>query len=265
MRKTFLLAACTAAALALAGCGGSTAGTAAPAPGAAAPAPVAQITTIDQLSDAISKSTQGKTSASMSMNMSVGGQSITGEGAYAINGSDVKMQLTLTVPQMGAMEMRLIDRVMYVKNSQPNAKWLKMPVDPNDPRTAQFSQIIDQVDVTKQFDQFKSISTMKGKAEEPVDGAPATRYDIAVDMSKAAAAATTPAEKEQIEQLQQSGVQNVDMQLWLDQANLPIQYKTAISAQGQAVTVLVKLKNWGEPVTVTAPPADQITELPKGN
>src|SRR4051812_5350159 len=96
MRKSFLLAACTAAALALAGCGGSTTGTAAPAP--VAPAPVAQITNIGELSDAIAKSTQGKNSASISTEMSIGGQTITGQGAYSINGPDVKMQLTMTVP-----------------------------------------------------------------------------------------------------------------------------------------------------------------------
>jgi len=260
MRKTFLLAACTAAALALAGCGGSTAGTAAPAP--AAPAPVAQITTIGELSDAISKSTQGKNSASMDMNIAFAGQSITGTGAYAINGPDVKMQITMTVPELGPMEMRLVDRVMYIKSEKSGPKWLKAPIDPNNPQTAEFAKIIDQVDVSKQFDQFKAVGTLKGKAEEPVDGTPATRYDIAVDVQKALASAPSAETKAQLEPLQQAGVQNLDMQLWVDQANLPIQFKTAFSAQGQQVSAAVKLKNWGAPVTVTAPPADQTSDLP---
>ena len=58
-------------------------------------------------------------------------------------------------------------------------------------------------------------------------------------------------------------LENLDMQLWADQTNLPVQFKTAFSAQGQQITALVKLKNWGAPVTVTAPPADQTTDLPK--
>jgi hypothetical protein len=260
MRKTFLLAACTAAALALAGCGGSTAGTAAPAP--APPAPVAQITTLNELSDAIAKSTQGRNSASITTNASVGNQSITGQGAYSVNGSDVKMQLTLTVPQVGAMEIRLLDHVMYMKNDHFGPKWLKAPLDPNNPQTADVAKMIEQVDVTKQFEQLKTIGTLKGKAEEPVDGTPATRYDIAVDVVGAAAAAPSPEAKSQIEQLQQAGVQNIDMQIWVDQANLPVQFKTALSAQGQPFSTTVKLKDWGAPVTVTAPPADQTTDLP---
>jgi hypothetical protein len=262
MRKTFLLAACTAAALALAGCGGSTAGTAAPAPAPAAPAPVAQITTINELSDAIAKSTQGKNSATMDMNIGFGGQSITGTGAYSVNGPDVKMQITMTVPELGPMEMRLVDRVMYIKSQRSGPKWLKAPIDPNNPQTAEFAKIIDQVDVSKQFEQFKAVGTLKGKAEEPVEGTPATRYDIVVDVDKALASAPDAETKAQLEPLQQAGVKNLDMQLWIDQANLPIQFKTAFSAQGQQVSAQVKLKNWGSPVTVTAPPADQTSDLP---
>jgi hypothetical protein len=261
MRKSFLLAACTAAALALAGCGASTTGTAAPAP--AAPAPVAQITNIGELSDAIAKSTQGKNSASMDMNIGFAGQSITGTGAYSINGPDVKMQITMTIPEMGPMEMRLVDRVMYIKSARSGPKWLKAPIDPNNPQAAEFAKIIDQVDVSKQFEQFKTVGTLKGKAEEPVDGTPATRYDIGVDVAKALASAPDAETKAQLEPLQQAGVQNLDMQLWADQANLPVQFKTAFSAQGQQITASVKLKNWGAPVTVTAPPADQTADLPK--
>jgi hypothetical protein len=260
MRKKFLLAACTAAALTLAGCGGATSGTAAPAP--VAPAPVAQITTIDELSDAITKSTQGKNSATMTTDMNLGGQSITGEGAYSVTGSDVKMQMTMTVGQLGQMEIRLVNRVMYMKNAQFGPKWFKAPIDPNNPRTAEYAKLIEQVDVSKQFGQFKTIGTLKGKAEEPVDGQPATRYDIAVDVANAPASAPSPQAKAQIEQLKQAGVQNIDMQLWIDKASLPLQFKTTVTAKGQPLTATVKLKNWGAPVAVTAPPADQTTDLP---
>ncbi|SHL18230.1 hypothetical protein SAMN05443637_12048 [Pseudonocardia thermophila] len=259
MRKPFLLAAFAAVVVALAGCGGATAGTAAPA--GAPPAPVAY-TSIDELSAAMAKATADKHSATMQMDIGLGGQSMTGEGAYAIEGRNVKMRLTMSIPQAGEMEMRLVDNVLYVKAGPANPAWLRMPIDPNDPRTAEFAQIIDQVDVSKQFDQFKIGGELTGSSPDTIDGAATTRYDVKVDVAKALAEAPDAQTREQLRPLQEAGVQNVDMQLWIDSSDLPRQFRSSFTSQGQPVSATVKLSDWGAPVSVEAPPADQVTDLP---
>lgn len=255
MRKSILLAVCAAAAVALTGCSG-TAGTA---------TQTASITNAAQLSDALTKATQGKNSATLKMNIAAAGESFTGDGAYAINGTDVTMKLNFTVPGQGeALEMRLVDRVIYVKlpASSGQQGWVKVPVDANNPQTAQFAQLIDQVDVSKQFDQFKTAGTLKGQAPETLDGVQTTRYDLTVDVEKAVAAAPNEAAKAQLEPLTAQGVKTLDMQVWVDAENLPRQIKTTFKVQGQDASATIKLADWGAPVDVEAPPASQITELP---
>lgn len=265
MRKSFLLAAVTAAALALTGCGGATTA-GAPAP-AAAPAPVTSITNAGQLADALTKATQGKNSATMKMDIATGGQSFGGDGAYSINGTNVTMRLNFTVPgQSSALEMRLVDRTIYVKlpAGTGGGGWLKVPVDANNPQTAEFAKLIDQVDVSKQFDQFRTAGELKGQAPDTVDGVQTTRYDVSVDVAKAMAAAPNEEARKQLEPLSQAGVKTLDMQIWADTENLPRQIKSSFSAQGENATATIKLSDWGAPVTVEAPPANQVQELPAG-
>ncbi|MDN5861497.1 MAG: hypothetical protein L0H84_23080 [Pseudonocardia sp.] len=264
MRKSVLLAAVTAAALALAGCGGATtAGTPAPA----APVPVASITDAGQLADALTKATQGKNSATMKMEITAAGQTFGGDGAYSINGDAVTMRLNFTLPgQAAPLELRLVDRTIYVKlpAGAGGQGWLKVPVDANNPQTAEFAKLIDQVDIAKQYDQFRTAGVLKGQAPDTVDGVPTTRYDLTVDVAEAIAAAPSEEARTQLEPLAQAGVKTLDMQIWADAENLPRQIRSSFTAQGQNASATIKLSDWGAPVTVEAPPADQVLELPAG-
>ena len=141
-----------------------------------------------------------------------------------------------------------------------------MPVDANNPQTAEFAKLIDQVDVSKQFDQFRTAGTLKGQAPETLDGVQTTRYDITVDVAKARghgaerrgpqAAGATHAGRG--EDPRHAGLGRRGQAAAADQ-------DVVTPPQGQNATATIKLSDWGAPVTVEAPPAGEVQELPAGN
>lgn len=267
MRKPFLLAVATSAALALAGCGGAAPPAAAPAPAATAPAPAGAIGDAAQLSDALTTATQGKNSATLKVELIAGEQTVDGEGAYSVEGGDIKMRLNLIVPDQNvSVELRLLDRTIYAKLPAASGApvWVRLPVDANNPQTAEFAKLIDQIDVSKQFEQLRTAGRLTGQGPDTLDGAPTTRYDLAVDVERAAATATNDAVRGQMTTLIQGGVRTVYTQVWTDQAGLPRQIRTSYTIGNQSFLTTRKMSDWGAPVTIEAPPADQIQAIPPG-
>jgi hypothetical protein len=78
---------------------------------------------------------------------------------------------------------------------------------------------------------------------ETVDGVEATRYRLT---DVAGAAATSP------------GLESVDV--WIGPDDLPVRSELTVS-DPQPATVTVDYREWGEPVTVQAPPPDEILDI----
>jgi hypothetical protein len=169
----------------------------------------------------------------------------------------------------GPTEMVLTRDGMFVKSPQltqisgdPSKPWLKMST--NDAAAQQLGQL-------NKINDFEAMlppgSNIAANTKEQVDGKEATRYDVVTDVNQAAAAA--PAEQKQTYQaLIGAGVAQLKQTVWVDSEGLPLKVASttpAMSVAGQQVpemTLTIRYTDWGKPVQISAPPADQVQERP---
>ncbi|HPZ49600.1 MAG TPA: hypothetical protein PLA44_07070 [Propionibacteriaceae bacterium] len=136
-----------------------------------------------------------------------------------------KMKLAMTISGR-EMEMILVDGQAYMTSPTAPGKYIKLPSD-------QVASTVNNLDLAQQINQLKSsITTVTFVGSENVGGAPADHYQYK------ATASGTP----------------ITGDIWFDARDRPVQAKTALA---QGATTLT-YSNFDAPVTITAPPADQI-------
>lgn len=185
------------------------------------------------------------------------GQSIEASGDLEIGDdpTDTAMTMTMTMPGMGEMDMRLVDQVLYMNMGQMTQdKFAKIDLsDPSNPAGKSFEDMVGQMDPSKSLQNFegaiKSVET-DGETEE-IDGVETQPHTVVIDTTKVAedagglggGAASLPDE--------------ISYTFWVGTAdNLP--RKMTMDVAGAAIEMT--FSKWGEDVDVEAPPADQITE-----
>lgn len=267
MRKPIVAAVCVAVAVGLAGCSGTTAGTATAGPGASAGTPAAvapaAFTSAADLAGALRTASGDKTSAKLAFTFGLGNESVTGTGAYSGSGGDARMQMTMKVAQQGDLDMIVIGGDIYVKiPGAPGGKpWIKASTSSGSAIDKEFAGFGDHVDVAKQVAQLDDGGTITGSSSDTVDGTPATKYTITLDPAKLAANGT-PQQQAAIQTVIEQGVSSIDMTMWVTSDNLPLRISYSVPLQGQNTSFDMRYSDWGQPVDISAPPADQVTETP---
>ena len=179
-----------------------------------------------------------------------GAQGTNGEGDVSYAGDSTAMQMEMTLPTGKAL-VRLVDGVMYMAmpGMTPQGKFLKIDTkDPNSP----FGNLggVLQGDPLATFDAFDAgLEDATYVGAEDVDGEQLDHYVLTVDAEKAAKAQGTQVP---------SGSGTVTYDLWIDDQDLMRRLQFGSGATGMTLT----LSDWGKPVTVKAPPASAIMELP---
>lgn len=142
--------------------------------------------------------------------------------------------------------------------------WIKTVTDPNNPLSggAQAGSFQKMTDFKQML---PAGSTITSSAPEKVDGKDATRYEITTDLTKAVAEGA-PEQKAMYKVLVDSGITEVKQTVWADADGLPAKVNAVtppMNVMGQQVpetTTTVTYKDWGKPVTITVPPADQVQQ-----
>lgn len=274
------LAARTVTALTLAvlatGCAGNT------APSAPAPQPppaLVRYTTVAELASATGTQMKTDRTAKITVTGGLSGGSVqastTGDGAISFDANGTAMTFSERVqsPRAAApVEMTLVvlpDQA-YVKPPPtsyplpPGKSWLKLRAHPADPVLQQFSQLARSVranaDPAQAFTQYGDAATIVRSAEEMLDGVPTVRYQVRMDVAKAAAEERDPALKQQLQQTLAKGLNTVDSSLWVDARNRPLRtlVQQALPAGQGTYTVDARYHDWGQPVQISAPPPDQV-------
>jgi len=268
----------------LAGCGGGPT-PAAPAPPTvpappAAPAPLARYATLTELGAATGAQMTADRTAKITVTGGTSGgpaqANSTGDGAIRYDPVGPSMQITERVQPAGAPTAEELSLVVlpdqaYVKPPPgagipvPQGKsWLRIQPNATDPVSQQLAQLAQSVranaDPTRGFTQFGDAATIVSSTEEPLDGVRAVRYQIRVDVAKAAAQEPDPALKQQLQQTAQSGMSTVESALWLDERNRPLRVllQQPLGAGQGTYTVDARYRDWGQPVQIGPPPADQV-------
>ena len=181
-----------------------------------------------------------------------GGQTMTGEGDVSYEGDTTSMQMVMEAAQLGRIEMRLVDNVMYMAMppmTQPG-KFLEFDLDdPANPMGDLGG--ITQGDPLQTFEAFdKGLEKVEYVGREDVDGEEMDHYVLTVDGKAAAQAQGNRAGGQQPETL--------TYDLWLDDHDLMRRVQYTMADGGVTIT----MSDWGKPVTVKAPAPGAIMQMP---
>lgn len=231
--------------------------------------------TFEDLAANVAASTAAKSSVHFVLRMEVAGQSFTGDGDGKL-GAQPALQMTMSIPPAGQMDMRLVNDVLYLKLPQEltaGKPWIRVDPNGNDPisRTlgASLRQLKQNGDPSQILEQFSGAGMITGKADEQLNGKATKRYSLTIDVKKVAASQTDPDLKQMIDQALQTGVDTFPMQVWLDQENLPLRttvdvpFKNPNTQQAENVKISIDYSDWGKPVEISAPPAEQVGDVPR--
>ena len=205
---------------------------------------------VDRFESGFTKTTTAHETLKMSMGTT---GTLTGEGDVDYSSDSPAMQMTMKTDMTGAsgsIEMRLVDGVMYMTiPGMAGGKFVKF--DLNDP-SSPFGSLATQLDPQEAFKSFeagiKSVTYVG--AEDGLD-----HYQVTVDTKKmlakmgqtgsAASAAGMPA--------------TLTYDAWLDSEDRVNKMEIDLGKTG---TMDMTLSDFGQDVSVEAPPSSQVTQMP---
>ncbi|MEV4602409.1 hypothetical protein AB0K15_34065 [Amycolatopsis sp. NPDC049253] len=209
------------------------------------------------------------------------GKTVTAQGDYLFQPGDIELSLTETVEgqQVG---LRIVDKTLYVKIPPAEASqmgtdkaWLKITPGANDPLSQAISGSMGSTseasDPTELLDRIGEAGRIVSSDQTTLDGEKVNHYKVELDLDKALDRFTTlmpAATKAKVEQQVKGKHIMLPTELWIDKNQLPRQItmdETALTqAEGTGAGLgktTLDYSDWGTPVTITAPPADQIAGL----
>jgi len=195
-------------------------------------------------------------SAHTAMTIGVGGQSITADGdtefGKTLADTSVSMDMDMGSAGPATMKLLLVDGIMYMNLGQvTKGKYAKFDLADDDNAFAKhFSQMADQMDPSKQLEEFKNAVKSfekKGKPKQ-LDGVEAQPYEIVLDTTKVDAFSEVPGG---------AGVpKTITYVMYLGSDNRLRRMTANVSGS----KTQVDFSKWGEDVDIKAPPASEVTD-----
>lgn len=282
MRRTSLLIGGLAVGLAaLTACGTSTingtASSAGSGGGSTGGGGLGGVTTVSQLGQLVSANTSKNNSAHFTMSTTgtgAGAGTITASGVVQF-GSPMALDETTTMAQLGQMEIILVNNTVYMKLPSSLAQemgsskpWTEINPNGTDAMSKALAPLAtsaeQNTDPTKLITQLAEAGTITSTSSDTVDGQSTTKYTINVDLQKYlnSLPATSSAMKSEISTALQGGSGSEIVTVWINSQHLPVKFTSAISLKenGQPINVGVTgtYTDWGQPVTIAAPPASEV-------
>lgn len=177
-----------------------------------------------------------------------GGQSLPGGARAVLQGDTVYIKVEALKQLMGATK-----------------PWIKVPLSEVGP-AAEVQKYIDRV---RQFDlatvtkMVTASQDVKAVGTESVNGEDATHYSGTFPVD--AAVQQLPADQQEQAKSNLAELKDVKFDIWVGADGLPRKLALNGAKEGATLNASLFFKGFNEPLTIEAPPADQVGELPKNN
>jgi hypothetical protein len=277
MKRPALVAGGFALIVALTGCGAQSV-TGTPNPAGTSSGGTTLFGNAQDLVRAATAQTGKSKSAKFSIESSVAGQQLSGQGQGRFDGDNTAMQMKMNIGPVDE-ELRYVNKTLYIQlpaqyraQATSGKAWGKLSADSPAAKAMGANQA-EQNDPSKILDQIQQAGTITKSEQTVLDGQPVTHYWINVDVAKAmgqlSSAGLPP---EQLDQIK-TKVPTFPMELWLNGDMLPVQVTEDMTplmaaagapASAGGLKMTMKYSDWGVPVDVQAPPADQVGDLKTG-
>lgn len=210
----------------------------------------------------------------MDMKLDVHGEpmTITLDGVAAGDGRTGEFKIAM--PVVGTIEERIVDHVIYMDlGSFPGApadlagKWVKLDLDQLKQQNGMFGDLANQAETNSPNQGLEYLKGLSGDVQdlgqEDVNGQPATHYRASIDYSKVLDELPNASQQTR-DALSKLGTVPADV--WIDGQDRVVKMHMTMDASafgGGAGTadVTMQLSDFGVPVDVQAPPADQTVDF----
>jgi hypothetical protein len=198
---------------------------------------------------------ENSTTAQMSMEMGIPGGAMSVEGQVDYTTTPVSMSMMMSNEAMGdePMDFRLVDGVMYMNmGSLSNNKFLMFDLSDAKNLPPGMEGLEEQMDPLAAFEQFEpALKSVTFVGSEDVDGEELGHYAIVLDTAKMESLQGMPAG---------AGLPpEVAYDLYFDDEFRVRQMDMTMDME-PPVETKVKFFDWGAPVEITAPPADEVVD-----
>jgi hypothetical protein len=175
----------------------------------------------------------------------------------------------------------MIDGAAYLKlpadvaaDRQITAPWVKLDLAGNGDLDRVYRVVLQQLrqnyDPSVVLTEAEPAATGVSVRTEQLNGHPTRHYSMIMDLRKMMADPhATVDEKQMLQQTVNAGATTQSYDVWVDADNLPVRVRVSVampdpSDRAKTVTsnTTTDYSDWGQPVTITAPPADQVGTLP---
>jgi hypothetical protein len=211
--------------------------------------------------DTVSGGVKASTTAHMKMEVGLGSMGeMSGEGDLDYTADPPELAMTMDLPMAGGAkaEMRYVDGIFYMSlGDLSGGKFWKLDPSDADSPLGDMGSMLDQVDPLGSLEKVEpAIDTVTYVGDEDVDGQSLDHYELTVDPAEYAKAMDLPAEaKSQLPD-------ELTYDIWLDDEHRLSKMHMDLPVAGTESSVDVTASDWGKDVTIEAPPADEVTEMP---
>lgn len=211
--------------------------------------------------DTVADGVRSSTTAHLTMKVAAGATGdLTAEGDVDYTGDAPEMAMTMEIPAGGSTtkaDIRLVDGILYMSMGQmTGGKFVKVdPADESGPMggMGDLGGMLDQMDPTAMLEKMRS-SVRRVTFEG--DDAHGAHYVMTIDTAEMARSMHLPAEA--------SGQlpSTLSYDLWLDEESRLSRMTMDLPVAGATASIEMNASDWGEPVSIEAPPASEVTEMP---
>jgi hypothetical protein len=239
-----------------------------------------QLTAAQVLEKASQKTSAVETYAA-DLTMNVG----TPEGAMDMHGTarfrtKPSTAFTMTIDKMtvggrslptSSIQMIYLDKVIYVKMPQltqasSTAKpWVKVDLTQAGQQAGlNLDSLLNsskQADPAEQTKMFTASKDVREVGKETIDGVKTTHYTGSITVAEAMGKLDAQTRQQLQKIYNQIGATKINFDLWADSQQLPRKLSTKVNVQQGTMTSTIVYRDYGKPVSVSAPPADQVGDL----
>jgi LppX_LprAFG lipoprotein len=217
----------------------------------------------DEFIDAVADGIEASTTAHLEMKLSLGDQLTTSASGDVDYTTDPPASaLSMEVPGAGEMELVFVDDVLYLQvGAVSGGKYWK--VDLSDPDGVFGRMGLDKM--LDQSDPLGALESMKGAIDEvtlagteEVGGRDLDHYELTIDPQAVLHSYGTDLPDAAAEAMPDS----MTYDIWLDDQDRLAQMELDFPVMGQQVSMEMTVDDWGQDVSIEAPPADQVAEMP---
>lgn len=217
----------------------------------------------DDFVDTVADGVEESTTAHLEMQVSMGDVLATdASGEIDYTTTPPSLHMSMELPGAGTTDMVLVDGSYYLQMGETTGgKYWKVDLADEDGPLAGMGldKLLDQSDPLGALKAMKpGIDTVTFEGNEEVEGRDLDHYQLTIDMQTALKSYGGDLPGEATDAMPKS----VTYDLWLDEEDRFAQMTMDYPVMGQEMSMEMSLDDWGKAVTIEAPPADEITEMP---